>query len=274
MIKKMGIIGLTGMLFVFFLVFGLRQGFAEAPDVDTILKKMKEVFEPAATTTRMVTFTLRDKDGLPTQWIAQEARKELPNGKRSLLVMIEPTQVAGTARLISEQEGRTTAMFLYIPATNRIRKLYPIHAHDTFLNTDFTFSDLGFVDIRGENRVLGKEQFKGTLTYRVETKPKDSWYYSRIETWIDSETYLPVQRDFYDRAERLWKTMYFENVLTIDGIPTPTVVRMVDHENGTSTEYKTSDVCYGTNVPDEVFKLSELPNALSAAFCRIPPINE
>ena len=49
---------------------------------------------------------------------------------------------------------------------------------------------------------MGTEQFKGKLAYRVETIPEENWYYSRIETWIDPETDLPIQRDFYDRGQQ------------------------------------------------------------------------
>ena len=44
---------------------------------------------------------------------------------------------------------------------------------------------------------------------------------------------------------------------------------MVDHQNKTSTEYKVSELCYGTDVPDDVFELSKLPHALDAAFCQV-----
>jgi hypothetical protein len=269
MIKKNVFASLVGIFLMFFLTVGFHQVLAEEPDAEMILKKMKEVFEPSVTTTRMVTFTLKDKDRKAAQWVAREARKKLPHGKKSLLVMLEPMQSAGTARLINEKEGQTTAMFLYIPAMDRIRKIYPIYAYDTFLNTDFTFSDLGFVDIIGKNRLAGTEQFKGKTAYRVETIPKQDWYYSRIETWIDTTTYLPIQRDFYDRAGRLWKSMCFEEAAVINEIPTPLLVRMVDHQNETSTEYRISELCYGTNVPDEVFNLSNLPEALNASFCQV-----
>ena len=89
-----------------FLVFSAQNCFSKEKDVNIIVKKMKNVFEPSVTTTRMVTFTLKDRDGETSQWTGREARKNLPDGKKSLLVMLDPQEIVGTARLICEKEGK------------------------------------------------------------------------------------------------------------------------------------------------------------------------
>lgn len=80
---------------------------------------------------------------------------------------------------------------------------------------------------------------------------------------------LPIARNFYDIGGRLWKTQHFEKVVEINSIATPLLIRMVDHQNYTSTEYRVSDLCYGQNVPDDVFRIDNLPEALDSAFCKV-----
>jgi len=256
------------------LLVPLNSADADDPNVEMILKKMKNAFEPSLTSTRMVTFVLKSKGEVTNKWVAREARKTGEQGKKSLLVMIEPASVRGIARLITEEEGEVNAMYVYLPALDRIRKIYPVMAYDSFLNTDFTFADLGFIDLRGKHSFIGIEEHDGTKAFKMETVPKDDWYYSRMVSWVTYDNYLPLQRDYYDRAERLWKSQYFEDITTVNNISTPLLVRMVDRQNLTSTEYKISELCYGANVPDEVFLLKNISHALEAAFCRVEPQEE
>jgi hypothetical protein len=137
------------------------------------------------------------------QWVAGEARKQLADGKRTLLVMLEPADVRGNTLLIAEQDGRVNIMWWYSPALRRVRALVPVEAYQRFLDTDFTYADLGFVSPQGKYRLLGEEDHKGKRAYTIELVPQDPWYYSRIITWVDMHSMLPLQRDFYDRAERL-----------------------------------------------------------------------
>jgi outer membrane lipoprotein-sorting protein len=243
------------------------DSYAQELEAVTILATMKEAFEPSVTSTRMVTITLKSAGTVTARWVAHEARKKLPDGKKSLLVMLEPDSIKGVARLISENNGSTNAEFVYFPSLQRIREFHPVMASDPFLNTDFTYADLGFIRTEGTTSFAGIEHREGTKAYRMETVLDNHCYYARIVSWVSCRNYLPLQREYYDAANRLWKTQYFEDVVVINDIPTPLLIRMVDHENGTSTEYKISEVCYGANVPDDVFEINRLSRGLESTFC-------
>jgi len=68
-----------------------------AADLDAkgIINKMKEALEPEISCTKDVVFTLRDHDKVTATWGAREGRKKLADGKRTLLVMLEPNEVKG-----------------------------------------------------------------------------------------------------------------------------------------------------------------------------------
>jgi hypothetical protein len=231
---------------------------------------MKTAFEPSASSTRMVTITLKSEDRITSQWIAREARKTLPDGKKSLVVLSEPEEVKGVARLINEKDTKTNGMFLYLPAIDRIRRISPVMAYDIFLNTDFTFAGLGFIDIGGTSKLVGTEKKDEVMAFKVETIPDKQYYYSRIVTWVSCNNHLPIERHYYDVAGRLWKKQHFENVTVINGVATPLLIRMVDHQNLTSTDYSVSELCYGENVPDDVFSISRTSQLLlSIRFVRL-----
>src|SRR5262245_45723325 len=113
--KTNGHMKLTGkggfVMTVFAIAFVLAvfpmKALAAPPDVMTIVKQMKEVFEPVRPSTRKVVISM-SAAGEKIQWVAGEARKEFPDGKRMLIVMLDPPGVRGMAYLIPDPKHKPT----------------------------------------------------------------------------------------------------------------------------------------------------------------------
>ena len=181
---------------------------AGPPDARTIVQHMKAALEPDRPSTRTIVLVVRAKDGSTTEWTARQARKRLPDGNRILTVILEPDDVKGVGLLIREQKGRPDEQWMYLPAIRRVRKILPVGAYESFLGTDFTLADLGFVDLRDRKiSLLSGETFAGRPAYKVqEVLAGPHYYYSRIVSWVAKDTMLPLSRDYYDAANQLWKT--------------------------------------------------------------------
>ena len=230
------------------------------PDVGTLVKQMKNAFEPARPSTRKVIVSVNDQ-GQTLQLVGRVARKTFPDGQRQVIVMTEPPDVRGTALLIAEPKDPSTpsVMWLYSPVIRRVRKLIPLDAYDHFLDTDFTFADLGYVRLHGRYRLLGEAEVKGVKAFQLEEKiPNEEWYYSRVVTYIAAGNKLPLQRDYYDPAGALWKTEVFDGITTIDGVPTILHAVMNDVQARTSTDLAVSEVRYDVDVPDAIFDPQKL----------------
>ena len=78
---------------------------AVAPDVMTIMKKTKEVFEPMRPSKRKMIITVKSK-GETVQLVAGQALKKFPDGKRMLMVMLEPADIKGMAYLVCERKDK------------------------------------------------------------------------------------------------------------------------------------------------------------------------
>lgn len=235
------------------------KALAQDPVID-IVKKMKEVFEPVTPSTRKIEITMTDK-GETLHWVARQAMKQFPDGKRMVLVLTEPDDVKGNAHIIWEPKEQPSAVWTYLPFLRRVRELVNVDAYQHFLGTDFTYADLGFVRLHPQYRLLGEEEHGGKHTYKIEENvPKERAYYSRVITWVAKDSMLPVQRDYYDVAGGLWKTETFEEAV-IDGVPTAIRIQMKDLQGKTSTEIRVSDVRYNVEVPDALFD----PQTLSTA---------
>jgi outer membrane lipoprotein-sorting protein len=237
---------------------------AHAQDqVMDIVKKMKEVFEPVRPSIRKVEITMNDK-GEALHWVARQAMKQFPDGKRMVMVLTEPDEVKGNAYMIWEPTDKPSAVWTYMPFLRRVRELMNVDAYEHFLGTDFTYADLGFVRLHPQYRLLGEEDHGGKKTYKIEeTVPKERAYYSRVVTWVSTDSMLPVQRDYYDVAGTLWKTERFEEEM-IDGVPTAIRIQMKDLQGKTNTEIRVSDVRYNVEVPDALFDPLKLSTAANA----------
>ena len=235
---------------------------AQEPVMD-VVKKMKEVFEPVRPSTRKVELTMTS-GGETLKWVAREALKQFPDGKRMVMVMLEPNEVKGNAYIMWEPKDKPSAVWTYMPVLRRVRELLGVDAYDHFLGTDFTYADLGFVRLHPDYRLLGEEDHRGKKTYKIEESvPKERAYYSRVITWVSKDSMLPVQRDYYDVAGTLWKSEVFEEE-KIDGVPTPIRIQMKDLLSKSSTELHMNDIRYNVEVPDALFDPVNLPTAANS----------
>lgn len=232
-----------------------------APDAQQIMQRMKAALEPPTTRTSAVDIVLVEPGIEGRQWRALEARQNRAQGSRLALVMLRPAEIAGVAIMIQEQPDGPDVQWNYLPAVQRVRKIYPIGGFEPFLGTDFTLADLGFIDLRRRTvRLLGTDTMNGVPVYTVEEVPENRWYYGRTVNWIDQRTFLPLRRDHFTPAGDAWKSQRFENIEEIDGVATPTRIRMLDVLSGTTTEFRYSNIRYGSEIAPAAFEPEQLPN--------------
>jgi hypothetical protein len=232
-----------------------------APDAATVVRHMKEALEPARSSTRKLTILVTGESGEPAQWIAGQAREKRASGSRMLTVLLAPESARGMAIIFQDGGQAPSRQWIYVPAVRRVREISRVESYQAFLNTDFTYADLGFVSPRERWEVLGTEARDGVQTYELQAVPREQWYYSRIVTWVVADSWLPVRREFHDPAGLLWKVETWSDVTAIDGVPIPLRDRMEDVRQGGSTEIRVSDVLWDRELPAALFEPRNLPAA-------------
>ena len=232
---------------------------ADAPPV--LMQRMKSWLEPKQASTRQLAMTIRSGSEV-AQWTAAQARGSRDGTDYVLTVVLSPPDLRGTALLVKEQPSGTNQEWLYLPYLRRVREVLPVNEFESFLNTEFTFVDVGFVEVT--NRALaagGSDAVNGVAAFKVQETPKDQRTFTRIVTWLVPETGQPLKREFYDVANRLWKVETFENVADVHGVPTAQRVRMEDVQTGYGSEYRATDIAYGVTLPKELFDPAQLSRA-------------
>lgn len=248
------------------------RGLAQNPPTngDQVIAAMKAALEPDKPSVRRMDMTVA-QDGEQRHFTLVQARKHMPDGMRSVTVLLAPDDAKGLAYLVAEKKPgqKDNTQWLYIPVVRRIREMVPAENYTNFLDSDFSYADLGFVDRTTTNKLLGTETLDGKKTYKVQSIPGQTtreWYYSKINTWVDAETLLPVRREFVSPAGNTFKVETYEGVSRFDGVPTALKTTMRNLPDKTSTELKITEVSYGLDIPDEVFDQTKLRTIADLAF--------
>jgi hypothetical protein len=249
-------------LFCSILVGALRASAADTPKPEVLLQQMKAWLEPARSSTRRLAVTVRSAPGNVVEWQAGQARGQLDGASYVLTVLLEPADLRGTALLIRAEPGKPDSEWLYLPYLRRVRRVLPVNEFESFLNTEFTYADMGFVDLQNRKlKLLGEQPLDGTAAYQVQETPADARTFSRIVDWIDKASKRPLKREYYDVANRLWKVETFDNVAAVHDAPTAQRVRMEDVQTGYGSEYRVGQLGYDVQIPKELFDWQQLAKA-------------
>jgi hypothetical protein len=237
---------------------------AGAPEATDVVERVRAVLEPARPSVRRMTIRIQSEGGEEARWEAAQARKALGGERRILTVLLAPEGVRGVALMVGRRPGAPDVQWLYLPTVRRVRKVVPAAPYQSFLGTDFTLADFGFVGADATYRRLGTEEADGRAVHRLEEVPRERWYYGRIVWWIAADSGLPLRREFHAPSGELWKVETFEAVSRIDGVPTPLRIRMEDVREKASSEIAITDVRYDEELPDALFDPQRLPDAVAS----------
>lgn len=232
---------------------------ADSPQV--LLQRMKAWLEPKQASTRQLAMTIRSGTEV-VQWSAAQARGSADGANYALTVLLAPPDVRGIAMLVKEDPGKPTREWIYLPYLRRVRQILPVNEFESFLNTEFTFSDFAFVNVADRTlKGLGPVTVAGVAGVQVQATPTDQRTFTRIVTSLVPDTGQPLKREYYDVADRLWKVETFENVAEVHGVPTAQRVRMEDLQTGYGSEYRASQIAYGVTIPKALFNPGQLSKA-------------
>jgi hypothetical protein len=267
------VLAMPWLLLVFCWLIATVHPAAAAPSyIDKVYAQMKAAVEPDRTCTRDIQWVISVAQGDPVRWTARQARKRLANGPRTLTVFLAPDAVKGMAILVHERADGSRMESVYLPLVRRIKKFDELGRFEPILNTDLTWADAGVIALGDHTlKLYPGEQHGGKRTYKVEEVLRDKSTFLRVVNWIAADSLLPLERNFYDRTDTLWKVETFLDIAPIEGVPTPQRIRMDDKQAGTFTEVQFANIHYNVDVPDSIFDPARLPQALDQPYWHPAP---
>jgi len=221
--------------------------------VQHMLKQDAFGWDDAETTVRM---TLVDAKGTRTERVMENLRRRKNGQQQSVVRFRSPQEVAGTAFLMVDREKGESEQHIYLPGLKRTRRIVGREREGSFMGSDFTYADMANSDTRAAvQKRLPDEDLSGVKTFVIESTPKKDAGspYSKIETWVRQDNYLPLRIRFYDQGGKLVKTFYTKRIRTLEGRPVIMESQMVNKQSGHSTELVVDNMKPRTDIPDSAF---------------------
>jgi outer membrane lipoprotein-sorting protein len=181
--------------------------------------------------------------------------KKYPNGdKKTLLIFDYPADVKGSAFLVWDPKGKDDQQWLYLPALEKIRQIAPGDKGGSFMGTDFSYYDMGGMDVDDFSyKFIREESVDGSPCYVLESIPKKTIPYGKITTWIRKDNFLPARSDIYDKNGELMKQCLSGAIQVINNIPTPTHIVMKQMKESKYTIMDLRNIIYDSGLTDNIF---------------------
>jgi hypothetical protein len=208
-----------------------------------------------------LTMTLVSGRGSPRVRDVMYYFKDYGDTEKVLMVFRSPRDVAGTAYLsFSYDDDRDDDIRLYLPAMRRVRRITGTGKNDDFMGTDFTYEDMGSRDLdKDDFTLLPDDTVDGEPCWVVEARPKDGRDpYGRRQIRVRKDSCFISAVDYYDRQDRLLKTLRVSGILQIDGIWTAEKMEMTNLQNRHSTVIEMSEMRFNVSLDDGLFDAANL----------------
>jgi len=211
-----------------------------------------------------LTMTLIGADGRERQ--RRMAAKTLEGagpgiGEKSLIIFHEPKDVRGTAFLSHAYAERDDDQWLYLPSLKRVKRIAASNKSGSFVGSEFSYEDLLARELNEFDYLwLRDEPCSEWRCFVIEQRPRDrNSGYSRLNIWIDHENYRPFRIDYFDREDRLLKTLEFADYRKyLDRFWRPQVMRMSNQQSGRITILEFGDYGFRTGLGSTNFEPSAL----------------
>lgn len=151
--------------------------------------------------------TTTSKDGKVKEQVLTSAAKKVNGRDASIARFSQPAGVAGVAVLtLSGQGSEGDDISMFLPRLKRVRKLAKTERGKAFMDTDFSFADLGNTSANDDKvKRLPDAKVEGRDTYVLTGPAEEDSPYSEITVWVDKETYVPMKAEYKDKDGKPYK---------------------------------------------------------------------
>ena len=132
---------------------------------------------------------------------------------KTLIQFLSPADVKGTSLLIYDYETKDDDMWIYLPSLRKSRRIVSSEKGKSFMGSEFSNADMSKPTLDDFTYHLkGDENYDGKLCWKIESRCKDDvvsekYGFTGKISWIDKETGLILQTEFFRGKDQPEKTM-------------------------------------------------------------------
>jgi outer membrane lipoprotein-sorting protein len=225
---------------------------AAEPNIDRLLRRYDDLFDSTGTRARVEISIVT-----PKKTRTLELRLWGKGDDNALIVIDAPARDAGTATL---KVGKN--LWNYLPKISRTIRVPPSMMMGSWMGSDLTNDDIVRdasyeEDYESEFKGISEDPpgWKVTLT----ALPDAVGLWNRVDMVFSFEDEIPILAQFYDRKDRLARTMRLEEIEEMGGRRLPTLMTIIpEREEGRRTELRYLDAEFDVELDDATFSLANL----------------
>ncbi|MBN1456857.1 MAG: outer membrane lipoprotein-sorting protein [Sedimentisphaerales bacterium] len=231
-------------------------------DVQTIVNKANFVaYYQGRDGKSEVKMTITDKKGQTRLREFIILRKDIKDGgdQNYYVYFLRPADVRKTVFMVQKHTDieKDDDRWLYLPALDLVKRIAASDKRTSFVGSDFLYEDVSGRNLLEDNHELIETTDEYYVVKNVPKQP-DSVEFNYFTVAIDRKTFVPIKMEFYDKKDRLYRTIESQTVELIeakDGEKVekfPTVVKSVvsDLNTGSNTTMEFSNVKYNIDLDD------------------------
>src|SRR5512147_1361652 len=228
-----------------------------------VYEKVHEVRSKSLDRKTEAVMVLFDKGGgKRTRTLTEYSKRAAPEAYEVLVVFNSPPDLKNVGFLVHAHTFSDRDLWAYFPEYKRVRRIPNNSQDDSFFGSDFSYDDFGGPPDLDDYRfsIEKEEVIDGKPCYVVEVTPKVRRKYTRYLAWVAKDLWVHLRIEYY-QDENIYREGVFQDVRTIDGIPTPFKLNMENRKTGHRTELTIESIQYRTHFPDELFLQRSLERA-------------
>lgn len=240
------------------LVFGSANAAAVDPATDKVLQCMRANIPP---TVRIQQFELTSVDRTGGSRALRGRLYAAREGQlaRVMLQIEAPSDLAGAAYLVRENKEGTDEIYLYLPATRKVRRITGPSQDGKLWGTDLSFNDVKQL----QNAYSGASpkleapvtlDNRATYVLTMTPRPGETVRYNQTRAWVDQKTCVATKVEFSDAAGVRKRIVAKASDLKQSGkFWYLTEADMSDLKDNTHTHLKTLDLTSPEKLADRLF---------------------
>lgn len=183
------------------------------------------------------------------------------NEETAVMINVEaPPDMSGSRYLVIAG-ARRDAMFMYLPALNRTRRIVGSMAGQSLWGTDFSYEDVKLLRgllVHGDSQLVAGVEWEGRPALKVMVRPaaeaETDTQYTQVELTVDGASCVVVSGRFFDDAGPV-KNMWVEprDLQEVDGHWMAKRVQLKNLRERSSSELYIDKVIYDRDLAARLF---------------------
>jgi hypothetical protein len=184
-----------------------------------------------------------------------------PQGESKILVrFLSPAEVEGVAILILNHRDSPAGVWMWTPASGRVRSVATESRMTRFFGTDFSFEDLEERDAdQYHSKLLGEASLDGAACWKIECKPlrDNGSQYTHSHLWLRKDDYVIAQLENF-QGTTLARRIVNRDVRQVQAIWTPHVIEIAQPTRRTHTVLRLENLKYNLALDEAAFTVEAL----------------